>query len=492
MTSSAPQRTPSALLDLGGRGRHGLVRRAGGEEDEVEVGGVGPGSGQRLLGRLGGQPAPSCRRCDARGSRCARRSTRRSVSSVASRSALVTTLSGSAVPQPASRIIDGARSRGAEPRHRLAAGEPLAADREHAHDRAAEGGADGLARHVAHDAAPLDLLARLTSAGSKMPAAGLTTSRSAAKRCSPSCRSTAGGLGGGLDDGVERLGVGGPRGASRRGLARLASPVRTVPGPSSTKVVAPAARMQSTLSLHRTGAVSCASSRAAMPSPSRWGWASTLATTGTSPSREAGGPEGPGQALGGRHHERGVERAARPAAASTLRAPSSFASLPAAAMASGSPAITTCPAPLRLATHTSPPACSQASATTSSSAPRTAAIVPGRASAAACMAAPRSVTRRTPSARARLPTAVRAEYSPRLWPAAMPQRTPEGPHRVVDDEAQDVGGELRVLGAAQLFGVGVEQEGGHVAAARLRGDARRGTKTGWSTQGRPMPGCWEP
>jgi hypothetical protein len=40
---------------------------------------------------------------------------------------------------------------------------------------------------------------------------------------------------------------------------------------------------------------------------------------------------------------------------------------------------------------------------------------------------------------------------------------------VVDHEAQDVGGELGVLGAAELVGVGIEQEGGHVAPARLGG-----------------------
>ena len=45
---------------------------------------------------------------------------------------------------------------------------------------------------------------------------------------------------------------------------------------------------------------------------------------------------------------------------STLRAPRSLASAVASAMASGSPAITTCPAPLLLATHTSPVAASHA------------------------------------------------------------------------------------------------------------------------------------
>ena len=50
-----------------------------------------------------------CRRCAARGCRCARRSTRRWCRGVASRSALVTTFSGRAAPQPVMRALDGPR-----------------------------------------------------------------------------------------------------------------------------------------------------------------------------------------------------------------------------------------------------------------------------------------------------------------------------------------------------------------------------------------------
>ena len=42
---------------------------------------------------------------------------------------------------------------------------------------------------------------------------------------------------------------------------------------------------------------------------------------------------------------------------------------------------------------------------------------PGRASAAACMASPRSVTTRTPSSNDSAPAATSAVYSPTLWPA---------------------------------------------------------------------------
>ena len=160
----------------------------------------------------------------------------------------------------------------------------------------------------------------------------------------------------------------------------------------------------------------------------------------------------------------------------TLRAPSSLAMAPASAMASGSPAITTWPAPLRLATQTSPVARRQASATTSSSAPRMAAIVPGRASAAACMAAPRSVTRRTPSARVERPDGGEGGVLAEAVAGGHAAAHAEGPHGVVDDQAQDVGGELGVLGAAQLVRVGIEEQGGDVAAAGLRGLGHEGPR----------------
>ena len=180
----------------------------------------------------------------------------------------------------------------------------------------------------------------------------------------------------------------------------------------------------------------------------------------------------------------GVWNAPPTASGRTLRAPSSLAMAVASAMASASPAITTCPAPLLLATHTSPAACSQAAATTSSSAPRTAAMVPGRPSAAACMAAPRSVTRRTPSSRRSGPDrrqrAVLAEAVAGGDGAAHAERS----QGVVHDEAEHVGGELRVLRASELVGVGVEQEVGDVAAAGLRTPRRRSTRRG----GRPRAG----
>ena len=165
----------------------------------------------------------------------------------------------------------------------------------------------------------------------------------------------------------------------------------------------------------------------------------------------------------------GVWKAPPTGSGSTLRAPRSLASAVASAMASGSPAITTWPAPLLLATHTSPVAASHAAATASSSAPSTAAIVPGRASAAACMAAPRSVTRRTPSSSAQRADRGEGAVLAEAVAGGAGAAHAEAGDGVVHDEAEDVGGELRVLGALELLGVGVEEQGGDVAAAGLGG-----------------------
>ena len=73
-------------------------------------------------------------------------------------------------------------------------------------------------------------------------------------------------------------------------------------------------------------------------------------------------------------------------------------------------------------------------------------MVPVR-SAAACMASPRSATRRTPSSKARAPAAIRAVYSPRLWPGGRRRLDAEALDGVEHDEAGDEGGELGVVGA---------------------------------------------
>ena len=162
-------------------------------------------------------------------------------------------------------------------------------------------------------------------------------------------------------------------------------------------------------------------------------------------------------------------------------------------MASASPAITTCPAPLLLATHTSPAACSQArrddvviSAQDGGHGARTA--IGGRLHRRAALGDEAHAVIEASAAPTAVERAVLAEAVAGGDGAAHAERS----QGIVHDEAEHVGGELRVLRASELVGVGVEQEvrrrRGHCpadAAATIDQD-------GWSTQGRPIPGCWDP
>ena len=127
-------------------------------------------------------------------------------------------------------------------------------------------------------------------------------------------------------------------------------------------------------------------------------------------------------------------------------APSSLACSPADATPAGEPAITTCPGALKLATHTSASARRQATSTRSSSRPRTAAIVPGLARPASCIASARSTTRRTPSSKDNAPVAVNAVYSPKLCPAqklgSIPSRSTAS--STINEETNVVSCALRV------------------------------------------------
>ena len=98
--------TPHADAVLHGRCGAGddAVGRRGRQHQVVDLVGRPAGAGERRLRRLDGQAATWCRRCGARGSRCARRSTRRWCRGCTARSSLVTTLSGTAMPQPVIRI----------------------------------------------------------------------------------------------------------------------------------------------------------------------------------------------------------------------------------------------------------------------------------------------------------------------------------------------------------------------------------------------------
>src|SRR2546430_9020994 len=96
-------------------------------------------------------------------------------------------------------------------------------------------------------------------------------------------------------------------------------------------------------------------------------------------------------------------------------APASLHASAACASASSVPDITVCVGLFRLATH-APSMPSQIPFTADVSRPMTAAIPPGLRRAAFSMALPRSDTSRRPSSKASAPAAVRAAYSPRLWP----------------------------------------------------------------------------
>ena len=250
---------------------------------------------------------------------------------------------------------------------------------------------------------------------------------------------------------------------------RLAMPVSTPPGPSSTKSVTPSVGQgeQAVLPAHRA-ATAGPTAGWSTRRPGRGASASTLETIGTSVSR------GLASAMALRSRSRagamnGVWNAPDTGSGMTFLAPSSLASAPAAATPSAEPAITTWPGALKLATHTSLSARRQATSTWSSSRPSTAAMVPGLSMPASCMASARSHTRRTPSSKASAPLAVSAVYSPRLWPAqklgSMPSRsTASSTIRLVTNVQQ-----LGVAGVLQLVGVGVEQQAGDVALGVDRG-----------------------
>ena len=115
----------------------------------------------------------------------------------------------------------------------------------------------------------------------------------------------------------------------------------------------------------------------------------------------------------------GVWNAPPTASGDSRRAPSSRAIEPARDTDSASPAITVSSALFMLATHTSPSARRQAMSTVSESQPATTVITPGLASAAACMASPRSATSFTDSSKPMIPAAASDVYSPSEWPAVL-------------------------------------------------------------------------
>ena len=114
---------------------------------------------------------------------------------------------------------------------------------------------------------------------------------------------------------------------------------------------------------------------------------------------------------------------------STARlAPAAFRASIALFTGSTAPAITTWPGQLKFTACTAAPISAstalQISTILSLSKPKTAAMEPCPTGTASCMNWPRLCTATTASANFIAPTLTRAEYSPRLWPAATAQLIP--------------------------------------------------------------------
>src|SRR5215210_249806 len=225
---------------------------------------------------------------------------------------------------------------------------------------------------------------------------------------------------------------GGRRHAAAR--VRLTRPVRTAPGPSSTKRSTPAARSASSVSRQRT-ARSRFSASSARTSPN--GAAVPFEYTGIAMaltgvrSRAARTRSAAGSMSG--EWKAPVTSRRRARAPVSSRATSSTAS-----RASTGPDSTSWPGALSLAT-TSP--WRSASARTSWDSPPSIAIIPpGRCSPASPMAAARSSTSPTASSNWSAPAATSAAYSPSEWPAAAiasPASSPSASVRQVSQAATE-------------------------------------------------------
>src|SRR6266550_8334239 len=191
------------------------------------------------------------------------------------------------------------------------------------------------------------------------------------------------------------------------GRIRLTSPVRTFPGPNSTKADAPSPAARRTEATHCTGDHTCFSRSGGI---SRACWctlASTLATIGYRSALKVVTAIAC-RSRGATARIAGEWNAAETRSGTTRFAPASFRTSLARARSELSPEITTCPGALSFATTTAVP--TSARATTYASSPRTAAIAPEESEA--CIKSPRVRTRRSASARASTPAATSAVNSP--------------------------------------------------------------------------------
>ena len=153
----------------------------------------------------------------------------------------------------------------------------------------------------------------------------------------------------------------------------------------------------------------------------------------------------------------------------TCLAPSSLACLLAASTPSCDPAITTCPGALKLATQTSASARLQATSTWSSSSPSTAAIVPGWAVPASCIAAARSDTSSDTLLQSERARGGQRRVLAEAVPGAVAGVDAEPLDGVEHHQTRHERRELRVARVLELVGVGVEQQLADVAAGDLAG-----------------------
>ena len=208
------------------------------------------------------------------------------------------------------------------------------------------------------------------------------------------------------------------------GAIFLTKPERTFPGPISTKRSTPWETIHRRLSSKRVGDWTwrTRSPGTVSPAPSSRGRAVALKTTRVSPM----GEKGVSRNRSSRAFPAGAMRLVWKGPL-TLRgrqrlAPASFARAAASATAAASPPMTTWPGQLRFATSATRPVFSRARRQQSSAAPgespRRAVMAEGRPAAASSMARPRKAASSTAVPGSSTPAQQRAEYSPRLSPAA--------------------------------------------------------------------------
>src|SRR5580698_7907073 len=195
-------------------------------------------------------------------------------------------------------------------------------------------------------------------------------------------------------------------------------PVRTLPGPTSTKTVTPDSIISRMESSQRTGAVTWRMRASRASSPVEMAWESTLVMSGIFSALN-----GVARKSGSRRRCAGIMRAqwkgAETGRITARLAPLCEAISTARFTAAAEPEMTVCSGEFKFAGETISfsAAFLQMSATSVGERPRIAAMAPCPAGTASCMYFPRTRTNFTAAEKSTPPAATSAEYSPRLWPA---------------------------------------------------------------------------